>query len=189
MPPSTAEPSNAPRRLGFSDLSKRKPTRFKLDLSDAERADVGTDLDLLDLRKARLVGEVAPSGKADWILSASLGATVDQRCGITLAPVTTRIDEEVKRVFLADWQAPEAVETEIPEDTNSEALPAELDLIALFTEALSLALPPFPRAPGAELQSGQFTEPGKTPMSDEDARPFAGLAKLKLVDNDQSDET
>lgn len=187
MTPPVPDASASPRSLRFAELSKHKPTRFELVLTEAERAALIADLGLLGLRKARLTGQIAPSGKSDWTLSATLGATVDQACGISLTPVTTRIDEPVERVFLADWQAPEAVETEMPEDTNTEALPAELELLSLFSEALALALPPFPRAPGAELQSGQFTEPGKTPMSDDDAKPFAGLAKLKLVDGDPPD--
>ncbi len=187
MTPPVPDASASPRNLRFSELSKHKPTRFELVLTEAERATLIADLGLLGLRKARLAGQIAPSGKSDWTLSATLGATVDQACNISLAPVTTRVDEPVERVFLADWQAPDSIETEMPEDTNTEALPAELDLFSLFSEALALALPPFPRAPGAELQSGQFTEPGKTPMSDDDAKPFAGLAKLKLVDGDPPD--
>ncbi|NNK79430.1 MAG: DUF177 domain-containing protein, partial [Litoreibacter sp.] len=46
-------------------------------------------------------------------------------------------------------------------------------------EALSLALPAYPRAEGAELGETVFSEPGTDPMSDEDAKPFAALAALK----------
>jgi hypothetical protein len=58
-------------------------------------------------------------------------------------------------------------------------LPAVLDLAALMTEALVLALPLYPRAPGAELGSAVFAEPGTAPMTDESARPFARLGLLK----------
>ena len=46
-------------------------------------------------------------------------------------------------------------------------------------EELSLAVPEYPRSPDATLEQANFTKPGETPMSDEDARPFAGLAALK----------
>jgi uncharacterized metal-binding protein YceD (DUF177 family) len=48
-----------------------------------------------------------------------------------------------------------------------------------LAEALALALPLYPRAPGAELGEAAFTEPGKPVLRDEDARPFAGLAHLR----------
>ena len=46
-------------------------------------------------------------------------------------------------------------------------------------EALALALPDFPRAEGVELGPAVFTEPGATPMTDEAAKPLAGLADLR----------
>ncbi len=46
-------------------------------------------------------------------------------------------------------------------------------------EALTLALPLYPRADGADLGEPVFTEPGKRPLTDEDARPFAGLKDLR----------
>ena len=45
--------------------------------------------------------------------------------------------------------------------------------------ALALALPLYPRAEGADLAQAQFAGPGVTPMTDEDARPFAGLKDLR----------
>ena len=180
-------PDNTVRALRFSDLPSRKPSRFSLALTETERTTLSHELGLLDLRKARLVGEIAPTGKKDWRLSATLGATVDQPCGITLAPVTTRIDETIERLYLADWDVPEAAEVEMPEDTNAEQLPNVLDLLALFSESLVLALPPFPRAPDAVLETSQYTEPGKVPMTDDEAKPFAGLAQLKLGSDEGSD--
>ena len=46
-------------------------------------------------------------------------------------------------------------------------------------EALSLAIPLYPRAEDATLGEAVFTEPGKQAMTDEDAKPFAGLASLR----------
>ncbi len=64
-------------------------------------------------------------------------------------------------------------------DETREPLPAAIDLMAVAAEALALALPPYPRAPGAVLGDARFAEDGATPLSDEDARPFAGLAALR----------
>lgn len=149
------------------------------------------DFDLLGLKKVRLEGHLAPDGQADWHMVAKLGATVTQPCVVTLAPVTTRIDQPINRRFLASPPPePEAGETEMPEDDTIEALPETIDLAIVLAEALALALPDFPRAPDAALETSAFTEPGKAPMSDEEARPFAALKHLKSqADEADSDDS
>jgi len=121
----------------------------------------------------------SPIGQKDWALTAKLGATVVQDCVVTLEPVTTRIDEDVHRQYIADFVVSDAAEVEMDEDDTIEELPSTLDLVAVMIEALSLALPAFPRAPDASLDDAQFTEPGQAPMTDEDAKPFAGLGALR----------
>ena len=98
-----------------------------------------------------------------------------QDCVVTLEPVVTRIDEEVVRRYLAEAPPPGPGEVEMPEDDTVEALPASVDLVEVMLEALALALPPYPRAPGAELGPVLASEPGAEPLTDEAARPFAGL--------------
>ncbi|MEM8555876.1 MAG: DUF177 domain-containing protein [Pseudomonadota bacterium] len=138
------------------------------------------DLGLLGLRKLRFEGRIEPQGKTDWRLTARLGATVIQPCTVTLAPVTTRIEEPVARRYLADWEEPDtAVETEMPEDDTAEAIPTELNLGDVVLEALSLALPLYPRAEQDGFETVAVTEPGKAPMTDDEAKPFAGLASLR----------
>ena len=67
------------------------------------------------------------------------------------------------------------------DDGNDEAEPlrSEIDLGEILVEALSLGLPDYPRADGAALEQAVFTEPGLTPMTDQDTKPFASLAALK----------
>ena len=104
---------------------------------------------------------------------------------VTLAPVTTRIDASVLRRYVAGYAEAEsddpAAEMEMPEDVSLEPLPDHIDLMALLTEALALNLPDYPRAEGAELTETNFAAAGVTPMTDDDVRPFAGLAALKDV--------
>jgi uncharacterized metal-binding protein YceD (DUF177 family) len=140
---------------------------------------LAAELGLGGLRKLRLTGRLVPEGARDWRLEGALGATVTQACVITAEPVTTRLDEPVLRRYVADMPAPEAEEMEMPEDDSLEPLPDRLDLRALTLEALALALPQYPRAPGAALGSAVFAAPGVAPMTDEDAKPLAGLAALK----------
>jgi uncharacterized metal-binding protein YceD (DUF177 family) len=138
------------------------------------------------VRKLRFEGTLHPEGRADWRLEADLGATVVQTCVVTLEPVTSRIDEAVMRRYAAEVDQPEgAGEYEMPEDDTLEPLPAVLDLGAVMAEALALALPPFPRARGADLGEAVFAPPGVQAMRDDDALPFAGLrAALKRGGSD-----
>ncbi len=136
-------------------------------------------LDLTGLRKLRFEGQIAGHGATDWLLTGDLGATVTQPCAVTLAPVTTRIDVPVRRLYVRDFEEIDAPEAEMPEDDEVEPLGAWIDPEAVMIEALSLAIPDFPRADGAELGETVLTEPGVDPLTDEAAKPFAGLADLK----------
>lgn len=162
-----------------SDLARGKTRTVEIVLDAAARDRIAGDLGLLELRKLRLEGRLTPLGRRDWRFEGQLGATVVQPCVVTLAPVVSRIEEPVARSFVADWQPPEGDEVELPEDVDTEPLGAEIDLGAMMAEALALALPAWPRAEGADLEEAVFTEPGRAPMTDDDARPFAGLASLR----------
>ncbi|HKL70469.1 DUF177 domain-containing protein [Salibaculum sp.] len=174
------DPATLPEQIiRLSELPARKPHRFALDIDPAACAAVAAALGIRGVRKLRFAGALYPKGGRDWLLQAELGATVMQDCVVTLDPVTTRIDEELTRAYLADLDPPEGTEVEIPEDESAEPLPAALDLGQVMIEALALALPPYPRAAGAETGEAVFTEPGKAPLRDADLRPFAGLAGLR----------
>ena len=165
--------------IRMSDLKHRQPTQVVVEPDTAGRAAVAQDLGIVGVRKLRLTGTLTPIGKRDWQLDAVLGATVLQNCIITLAPVTTRIEEPVSRRYLSEMATPAQGEVEMPEDDSAEALPIDLDLAAVMIEALALALPPYPRAPGAEIGELSVTEPGALPFTDDRVKPFAGLAALR----------
>ena len=165
--------------LRFADLANRSATTFSLEPTAKERAALAQELGISGIRKLSFVGEMAPDSQKDWVLTAKLGATVIQPCVATLDPVTTRIDEPIKLRYLAEMPEIEGDEVEIPDDVSIEELPVSIDLYEVALEALSLALPQFPRAAGAEIGALSVTEPGLTPMTDDDAKPFAGLGALK----------
>lgn len=174
--------------LRVADLPTKKPTRFELVPEQAALRAIAEELGLQGLRKLRFKGEISADGKRDWRLTAQLGATVTQPCVVTLEPVTTRIEEPVERRFVAEIPdfGPSAKKSdedeegiEMPEDDNTELLGSHIDPGAVMLEALSLALPLYPRAEDAALEETNFTEPGKDAMTDEDTKPFAGLAALR----------
>ncbi len=172
--------------LRLADLANRRATTFVVVPSAEENRQIAAHLDLRSLRKLRFAGEIAPLGDADWTLTATLGASVTQDCVVTLDPVNTRIDEVVTRTYAANLADPDDPEVEMPEDDTVEPLPANVDVAAVMIEALSLSLPAFPRAAGADLGDAQFAEPGVDAMTDDDAKPFAGLAALRDSLTDKS---
>ncbi|MEL6643723.1 MAG: DUF177 domain-containing protein [Pseudomonadota bacterium] len=166
--------------LRVGDLATGKETPFEVVPDAAARAALADALGLLGLRKLRFAGQLTPVGKDDWRLTARLGATVVQPCVVTLEPVVTRIEEDVERLFVAEVpDLPEGAEIEMPEDDQVDALGDGVALGTVMAEVLALALPLYPRAERAALEQAQFAGPGVTPMTDEDARPFAGLKELR----------
>lgn len=171
-----------PDILRVAELSVRRPVPFDLVPDAATLTKLAADLDLLSLRKLRFHGSLSAQGPQDWLLQADLGASVVQPCGITLAPVTTRIEERITRRFVPGADASETApgaEIEMPEDDSLEPLGAEIDLRRVMIEALMLALPAYPRAAGAELGQLTATEAGVDPLDDAASRPFAQLAALR----------
>tara|TARA_R110002094_G_scaffold133924_1_gene126315 strand:- start:1740 stop:2291 length:552 start_codon:yes stop_codon:yes gene_type:complete len=169
----------SPTALRVADLSQNVENAFAL-RPDAETAkNLAQILELSALRKLSFVGRIVSMGKTDWQIEARLGATVVQPCVVTLEPVTTRIDTNVVRRFIHDFSDPDEPEAEMPDDETSEPLGQWIDPAIVMQEALALAVPDYPRKDDAELGQLVYTKPGEAPMTDEDARPFAGLANLK----------
>lgn len=163
-----------------ADLPARKASRVSVQPDAAALDALAQALGIKAIRKLRFDVTLSPTGKRDWRLDGQLGATVVQSCVVTLDPVTTRIDEDVARQYIQDYEeAPDGSEVEMPEDDTVEPLPAVIDLGVVATEALALALPLYPRADGAALADSAFTEPGKKALTDDDVKPFAGLAGLR----------
>jgi len=162
--------------LRLTDLSERRPTAFSLAPDATGRAAIAEALGLDGLRKLAFTGEISFAAAGAWVLDGRLGATVVQPCVVTLAPVATRIDVDVRRRFVADLPEPREDEAEMPEDDTLEPLGAAIDPAAVMIEALALNLPLYPRAQDAGLGEAVFAGPGVTPLRDEDAKPFAGLA-------------
>ncbi len=169
------------QKIKVSKLSSNQTYNVSLALTADDIAELREELGLQALRKTSFAGELTPSGQVDWALNGKLGATAVQTCGVTLEPVTTRVDLVVERIFLKDMPefSDAEEEVEMPEDERVEALGQEISLLDVFREALVLELPTYPRAEGAQIAQTDFTEPGSTPMTDADALPFASLAALK----------
>ncbi len=192
LPPEPAALSiSHPYRV--ATLNGRKPQRFDIRPDAAALANLARVLGVTAVRRVVFAGEIQAARGRDFVLTADLSANIEQPCGITLAPVQTEIRETVIRRYVADLPEPDADEIEMPEDDTTEPLPEVIDAGAVLAEALALAIPMYPRAPGAELAGETvFGPPGVAPLRSEDLRPFAGLAGLAglaaLVPKNGSDD-
>jgi uncharacterized metal-binding protein YceD (DUF177 family) len=189
-------PAPRPIRFRTGGISPRKPTRFSFRPDADARAVLAADLGLLALHALEMTGDIRPVGRDELALEATLTARADQACSITLAPVPASVNETVRRRYVAGVTDPEGDEVEMPEDDSIEPMPDEIDLSEIAAEALALALPLYPRAPGAEFTQTLHAASGIAPLSDSDLKPFAGLqdlaaqlaAKGKLPDDPGSDD-
>jgi uncharacterized metal-binding protein YceD (DUF177 family) len=143
---------------------------YDLRAADAERIALARRFDLLaldrfdaDVRLERLAGGLLR-------LSAALKAEVVQACVITLEPVSGLIDERFTMLYRAGAVAGETAVVLNGAEELVEPLPGDiLDIGEAVAQQLSLALDPYPRAPGAAAAA-----PGEGRAS-----PFAALAKWK----------
>lgn len=159
-------------------LPTRKPQRFDLKTTAQDRELLAALLGITAVHSLQFKGEIRPMGRNDFELEAVMEAQIEQPCIVSLVPVLTDIREIVVRRYLSEMPEPEADEMEVPEDDSTEPLPDVIDAGAVLAEALALALPAYPRAPGQELGTAVFGPEGQAPLTDEAIRPFAGLAGL-----------
>ncbi len=177
-PVAAPAPPARPTRFRTGGLSPRKPTHFTYQPDAAARADLARDLGLLGVSALSFIGRITPVGRDEMVLTGTLVASIDQPCVVTLVPVPARISEEVARRYVAGLTMPEGDEVEMPQDDTVEPMPEVIDLADVAAEALTLALPLYPRAPGAVLGETVFAPDGVAPLTDTDLKPFAGLASL-----------
>lgn len=176
----TDAPAPRPTRFRTGGLSQRKPTRVFWSPGADECQRLADELGLLALHRLAFSGQIDPIGRDEFRLQGQLIAQVDQACIVTLVPVPATIDAPVLRRYLAGLDVPQADEVEMPEDDSLEPMPEVLDIAEVAVEALMLALPLYPRAPGASFAAPEPAN-GDTDPADARNKPFANLAdRLKL---------
>ncbi len=163
------------RVISRADLGDACVVEFDISPTAEESEAIARLLGARSVRKMRFFGALRPIADG-WGLTARLGATVVQTCVVSLDPVTTRVDDDMSRRFLATLKpdGPEVVLLPGDADDDVEPLGARIDLGAVALEALALALPAYPRKPDAALAD---TEPDAGQTRRE--KPFASLAALR----------
>jgi hypothetical protein len=141
---------------------------LRLEADGAVREAVAQRLGLLALHS--LVGELSlrPVMEGCIAVRGRLLAELEQACVVTLEPVPQRVEEDFAWRLLPAGMEPSDGDDD-PDDIETEAGIA--DLGEALVQQLSLALDPYPRAPGAEL-------PEKY-RADDASGPFGALRKLR----------
>ena len=110
-----------------------------------------------------------------------LAASLEQSCVVTGEPVAAHVDEPFALIFMPEPSvgSPDE-EVELGEEDCDVVFydGGSIDLGGAIADTLALSLDPYPRSAGAEAA---LREAGV--MSEAEASPFAGLAKLMKKDD------
>jgi uncharacterized metal-binding protein YceD (DUF177 family) len=141
----------------------------------AERGAIAARLGLRALQS--LDGDMSVTARAGGRLievEGELHARVTQQCVVTLEPVENDIEERFLLRYTTDpgFAQSDEIVVDVEEEDTPEPVEGEaLDLGEALVQQLALALDPYPRKPGAELE---WREGGE-----EETNPFAVLKQLK----------
>ena len=148
----------------------------ELEASAAERRAMADVAGLRDILSAHADFDVEPKSGGRVQVTGRVRARVGQTCVVTLDPIESEIDEEVDLTFAPEAEARRLEdlieEGQDDEDPPEVADPPEaivngiIDLGRIATDALYLAIDPYPRKPGAVFEA-EVTAP------DPEDHPFA----------------
>jgi len=140
-------------------------------------ADVG---DLREVLSAQASFDVTPKSGGRYHVAGHVRARIGQTCVVTLEPMESDIDEPIDLTFVPPDQIPEMAALvddaeQSDGDTPDPPEPIEngiIDLGRVATDALYLAVNPYPRKPDAVFEPLVEAE-------DPEDHPFAALKALK----------
>lgn len=170
------------RMIPVRDLPARAARPIFETATAAETEAIAEDFALRAVERLDVEAALSGDGRSGWRLKGRLRARIVQNCVVTLAPVTSDIDEPFERLYVPG-RASDPFQTEIvidpDEDDPPEPLGDGIDLGAVALETLALSIEPYPRAPGVHFEGRSATPPGAEELNDEALKPFASLAELK----------
>ncbi|AWM07922.1 YceD family protein [Bradyrhizobium symbiodeficiens] len=154
----------------------------KLEASAAERQAMAETGGLREVLSAQADFDVVPRSGGRVQVTGSVRARIGQTCVVTLDPIESEVDEEVDLTFAPEAEARRLAdliaERRDDEDPSEVADPPEpivngiIDLGRLATDALFLAIDPYPRKEGVVFEA-EVTAP------DPEDHPFAVLKALQ----------
>ncbi|MDN3278521.1 DUF177 domain-containing protein [Frankia sp. RB7] len=158
----------------------------ELEASAAERHTMADLAGVREVLSAHADLEIVPKSGGRLQVTGHVRARVGQTCVVTLDPIESEIDEEIDLIFAPEAEARRL--TDLIEEGEDDKAPPEvadppeaivngiIDLGRIATDALFLAIDPYPRKPGVVFEA-EVTVP------DPEDHPFAALKALQ--DNKQ----
>jgi hypothetical protein len=150
--------------------------RLALAADERTRAAIAKLADLRGLPRLEATFELARHGREGLQVVGTLSATVGQTCVVTLDPIENEVEESIDLIF-APGAASNADASGGMEDVVLDApeplTGGRVDLGAIATEFLILAIDPYPRKEGAVFEAPA--------LPDDPNHPFAALAALGKI--------
>jgi len=149
--------------------------------TEAERAAIARWLDVPAVRSLEAALAIRRTGASEAEAEGAIRAEIELVCGVSLDPFVQSFEIPVRATFRrppaqslseidsASTEGELDLEADEPRDWTQHGI----DLGALIAEEVSLALPDFPRKPGAELPSDAAPA-----VEDAPPNPFAALKGL-----------
>jgi uncharacterized metal-binding protein YceD (DUF177 family) len=149
--------------------------------SPATRAAMADVAGLREVLSAQASLDVTPKGGGRVHVTGRVQARIGQTCVVSLDPIENDIDEAIDLIFAPPEQIPEmaALVDEAAESDSEIPDPPEpiengmIDLGRVATDALFLAVDPYPRKPDAVFEPLVVAE-------DPEDHPFAALKALQI---------
>lgn len=144
-----------------------------------ERAALARRFGVAAVGKMSFEAQIRPVGDG-WRVSGVARARVTQPCVVTLEDIAQEIEEPFARLFLPGVE-PAGIGDIAPDEAEDppEPLGTRLDPAEMASEAVALAIDPYPRAPGARFDGVGEETPEGEPGEGETRRPFSALAALR----------
>jgi hypothetical protein len=153
----------------------------ELEAGPAARAAMAEVAGLREILQARASLDVTPMGGGRVHVTGRVQARIGQTCVVSLDPIENDIDEAIDLIFAPPEQIPELADlvddaaesgAEIP-DPPEPIEHGVIDLGRLATDALFLAIDPYPRKPDVVFEPLVVAE-------DPEDHPFAALKALQV---------
>ncbi|HVY97935.1 MAG TPA: DUF177 domain-containing protein [Dongiaceae bacterium] len=158
-----------------ADSVGAQPIERRISANAEERAALARRFDLQAIDRLEADFTLRRAGNGVIHVRGTVRGEVVQSCVVTLEPVPARIEDEFAADFAAETDHP-AEDEEIDFEAADPPEPirnGHIDLGELAAEHLSLALDPYPRAPGARLAQG----PAPDESENRPVNPFSILKK------------
>ena len=166
------------RPVGVEKVDRRGVIR-NIEADAAEREALARRFDLISIESlAAHVRLKAVRGGSAIRLDAHVDAVVTQRCVVTLGPVPATVSSDFVLLFTTEKEGEEvdlAFEDEIVEPLDGN----EIDIGEAVAQELAVALDPYPRAPGASLESLDAEADGLREPAPENERPFSAHVQAR----------